>query len=222
MKNKTKVKQSGPPSAPRTLTPRQLEILIAIRDGRRRDGYSPTLQELASQFGVSKVTVFEHVNALIKKGMLRRQSYKTRSLEVTQAARFPDERPTLIPLVGQVAAGVPIESYQTKETLDLETLFVTDHPRRAILVAGDSMIDEHICEGDLVIVEDRDNVRNGDTVVALVAGENTLKRFYREKDRIRLQPANGRYKPIYPRQVKIQGVVIGVIRRYKSTRRYRR
>lgn len=206
---------------PRTLTPRQLEILTMIRDSRRRNGYSPTLQEIADQLGISKITVFEHVEALVRKRLLRRSAHKARSLEVTDLAEFPDERPTLIPLVGRIAAGQPIDAVAVDDTLDLESLFASDHPRRAVRVTGDSMIDEHICEGDYVIVEDRPNVRNGDTVVALADGENTLKKFYREGGRVRLQPANGNYKPIYPREVQVQGVVVGVIRQYDSRARRR-
>ena len=203
-------------SEPRTLTPRQLQILTCIRDGRRSNGYSPTLQEVADTLDISKITVYEHVNALIRKGFLTRSSHRARSLELTPGIEFPDDRPTLIPLVGEVVAGQPVEAYQSDETLDLESLFDSGHPRRAIRVTGDSMIDEHICEGDYVIVEDRPSVRNGDTVVALADGENTLKKFYRINGRVCLQPANGAYEAIYPRECEVQGVVVGVIRRYRS------
>lgn len=197
------------------LTPRQLEILTLIRDGRRNDGYSPTLQEIADELGISKITVFEHVEALLKKGLLSRRSNKARSLDLTASARLPDERPTLLPLVGRIAAGQPIEAIESPDNVDLEELFTSRHPVGVLTVTGDSMIDEHIRDGDLVVYERRSNARNGDTVVALIAGEEaTLKKFYREKNQIRLQPANPKYKPIYVRDVEIQGVVIGVIRRY--------
>jgi len=197
------------------LTPRQLEILTLIRDGRRNDGYSPTLQEIADELGISKITVFEHVEALLKKGLLSRRSNKARSLELTASARLPDERPTLLPLVGRIAAGRPIEAIESPDSVDLEEVFTSRHPVGVLTVMGDSMIDEHIRDGDLVVYERRANARNGDTVVALIAGEEaTLKKFYREKSRIRLQPANPKYDPIYVRDVEVQGVVIGVIRRY--------
>ena len=197
------------------LTPRQLEILTLIRDGRRNDGYSPTLQEIADELGISKITVFEHVEALLKKGLLSRRSNKARSLELTASARLPNERPTLLPLVGRIAAGHPIEAIESPDSVDLEEVFTSRHPVGVLTVMGDSMIDEHIRDGDLVVYERRANARNGDTVVALIAGEEaTLKKFYREKNRIRLQPANTKYEPIYVRDVEIQGVVIGVIRRY--------
>lgn len=197
------------------LTPRQLQILTMIRDARRSQGYSPTLQELADHLGLSKITVFEHVEALLKKGLLTRRSNRARSLELTSSARLPDERPTLLPLVGRIAAGAPLEAVETTDFVDLEEVFTSRHPVGVLEVTGDSMIDEHIRDGDLVVYERRSNARDGDTVVALVDGEEaTLKRFYKEKKRIRLQPANPKYKPIYSTNVEIQGVLIGVIRRY--------
>ncbi|MBI4717030.1 MAG: transcriptional repressor LexA [Planctomycetes bacterium] len=197
------------------LTPRQVEILTLIRDGRRDTGYAPTLQEMADRIGVSKITVYEHVEALVSKGLLARRSYKARSLELTPSARLPDDRPTLLPLVGRIAAGRPIEAIETLDAVDLERIYASRYPVRALRVMGDSMIDEHISDGDFVVFEERSNPRNGDTVVALVDGqEATLKKFYKEKTRVRLQPANPAYQPIYAQNVAIQGVVIGVLRRY--------
>lgn len=196
------------------LTPRQIEILTMVRDGRRQNGYSPTLQEIADELGISKITVFEHVEALLKKGMLTRRSNRARSLALTPSAQLPDERPTLLPVVGRIAAGRPIEAIERQDSLDLESIFISRHPVAVLEVTGDSMIDEQIRDGDLVVYEQRSNARNGETVVALVDGEEaTLKKFYREKNRIRLQPANPKYEPIYARNVDIQGVVIGVMRR---------
>ena len=196
------------------LTPRQVEILTMIRDGRRSDGYSPTLQEIADQLDISKITVFEHVEALLKKGLLKRRSNRARSLELTASARLPDDRPTLLPLVGRIAAGRPIQVYESTDSIDLESVFSSRVPVGVLKVSGDSMIDEHIRDGDLVVYEKRANPRNGETVVALIDGdEATLKKFYKEKNRIRLQPANPKYHPIYAKDVEVQGVVIGVIRR---------
>lgn len=198
----------------RQVTPRQLEILTRIRDHQRSLGYSPTMQELADDLGISKVTVFEHVDTLVRKGLLRRSAHRARSLEVTAAAQFPDERPTLLPLMGRIAAGLPIEAVENAEALDLEEVFASSADTFVLRVKGDSMIDEQIRDGDYVVVERRSTARNGETVVALLAdGEATLKKFYREKDRIRLQPANDAFEPIYATRVDIQGVVIGVIRR---------
>jgi repressor LexA len=197
------------------LTPRQIEILTMIRDGRRKNGFSPTLQEIADELDISKITVFEHVESLIKKGLVRRRSNKARSLELTASARLPDERPTLLPMVGRIAAGRPIQAVESSDSLDLETVFSSRNPLGVLKVSGDSMIDEHIRDGDLVVYEKRSNARNGETVVALIDGdEATLKKFYKEKNRIRLQPANAKYQPIYAENVEIQGIVIGVIRRF--------
>ena len=197
------------------VTPRQLEILQFIRDYRARRGYSPTMQEIGDHFRLTKVTVFEHVEALERKGLLLRGAkHKARSLRVSPDAEFPDERATLIPLVGSIAAGLPIEAIENRESLDLEEIFDASGDRFVLRVSGDSMIDEQIRDGDYVICERRSNPRNGETVVALLGdGEATLKKFYREKGRIRLQPANPDFKPIFTHSADVQGVVIGVIRR---------
>lgn len=199
----------------RQLTPRQLEILTRIRNHQRSSGYSPTMQELADAMDLSKVTVFEHVDLLVQKGMLRRSPHKARSLELTSLARFPDERPTCLPLVGRIAAGLPIEAIEDAEPLDLEEIFEAGTADVFVLrVNGNSMIDDHIRDGDFVVCRRQETARNGETVVALLAdGEATLKRFYRERSRIRLQPANDEFEPIYVKNCAIQGVVIGVLRR---------
>lgn len=203
-------------SARNVLTPRQIDVLTCIRDGRRANGYAPTLQEIADVLGISKITVFEHVETLIQKKLLKRRSNKARSLELTSSVSLPDERPTVLPLVGRIAAGLPLEAIEDTQSIDLESLFASRFPIRALQVTGDSMIEDHICDGDLVVYEERSNARNGDTVVAIVEGdEATLKRFYKEKRRVRLQPANDKYEPIYSDQVTVQGVVIGVIRRFR-------
>ncbi|WP_428387299.1 transcriptional repressor LexA [Mucisphaera sp.] len=204
------------------LTPKQLHILSRVRDIRLARGYSPTMQELADELGVSKVTVFEHVEALIKKGALRRQPNKARSLELTEDVNLPDEETGLrLPLVGTIAAGSPIEAVEEREHLDLESMFTPPGSAAdtfVLRVRGDSMIDEHIAQGDYVICERRNAARSGQTVVALIdTGEATLKKLYHEPNgRIRLQPANDKYEPIIVEagSVQIQGVVIGVVRAY--------
>jgi len=197
------------------VTPRQMEILRFIRDFRRQRGYSPTMQEMGDHLGLTKVTVFEHVAALKKKGALTRgPKYSARSLKVSDEFEFPDARATQMPLVGRVAAGLPIEAIEDRQVLDLEELFAVRGERFVLQVTGDSMIDEHIRDGDYVICERRSDAKNAETVVALLAdGEATLKKFYRERGRIRLQPANPDFKPIYTDKVDIQGVVVGVVRR---------
>jgi len=203
------------------LTPKQKKILLLIRDCQLTHGYSPTLQELADELDVSKVTVFEHVGALERKGALVRDPNKARSLELSDKAVLPDEqRSTRLPLVGTIAAGRPIEAIEDRNALDLEELFTDPHGRRSgdtfvLEVRGDSMIDEQIREGDFVICQRAKVARNGQTVVALLEdGEATLKKFYKEKGHIRLQPANDAYDPIIVGECQIQGIVIGVVRAY--------
>ena len=203
------------------LTPKQQRILVLIRDSQLKRGYSPTLQELADALNVSKVTVFEHVEALIRKGALVRDTYKARSLELAPNAIMPDEqRNTRLPLVGAIAAGRPIEAIEDRDALDLEELFVPPKGRRSgdifvLKVTGDSMIDEQIRHGDYVVCRRTNTPRNGQTIVALLAdGEATLKKYFKERGRIRLQPANPAYEPIFVDECQVQGVVIGVVRTY--------
>ena len=200
------------------LTPRQTDVIVAIRNYRHLHGYAPTMQELADQLGTSKVTIFEHVGALEKKRVLRRDKHKARSLELVGDERLPDEsRSTKLPLLGSIAAGSPIEAIENREELDLETLFHAKAGVYVLKVRGESMIEDHLCDGDFVVIERRETARNGEQVVALLdSGEATLKRFYREGGKIRLQPAN---RAMQPRMVdadrcKVQGVVIGVVRSY--------
>lgn len=201
------------------LTPKQLRILQLIRDWRIRRGYSPTMQELADEIGVSKVTVFEHVEALIKKGALIREANKARSLSIADGIAVPDEaRPTRFPLVGKIAAGYPIEKVMEQDEIDLTDLLGARHGRDstyALKVEGDSMKDEGILDGDYILVERTEVARNGDRVVALLPdGQTTLKTFFKEDDHIRLQPANPAYDPIRVKFCQVQGTVKGVVRRY--------
>ena len=202
------------------LTPKQLRILSLIRDWRIRHGYSPTMQELADEIGVSKVTVFEHVEALIKKGALVREANKARSLSIAAGVAVPDEsRPLRFPLVGKIAAGYPIEKVAEADELDVGTLLGPRLGRQAstfaLKVQGESMRDEGILDGDYVLIERNDTANNGERVVALLPdGQTTLKTFFKEADHIRLQPANPAFAPIIVRECKIQGIVRGVIRKY--------
>jgi repressor LexA len=202
------------------LTPRQLDVIVAIRNYRHLHGMSPTMQELADQLGTSKVTIFEHVGALEKKRILRRDKHKSRSLEIIADEKLPDEeRSTKMPLLGNIAAGSPIEAVENREEIDLEQLFQSRHGVYVLRVRGESMIEDHLCDGDYVVIERRNTARNGEQVVALLdTGEATLKRFYREGGKIRLQPANKTMEPriVGPDQCRIQGVVIGVLRSYAN------
>ena len=197
------------------LTPRQLEIVNFVREYFADKGYAPTMQEIANHLGVSRPTVFEHIEALEAKGALQRQALRSRGIELAPELAG---KPSALPLVGRIAAGSPIEAIEAPEVLDLESLFRGRPGETFVLqVRGDSMIEEQIRDGDYVIVEKRHDAGNGETVVALLDnGEATLKKLYREPDRIRLQPANAALRPIYvdPDGVRIQGVVIGVLRKY--------
>ncbi|MEI8196319.1 MAG: transcriptional repressor LexA [Phycisphaerae bacterium] len=201
-----------------TPTPKQLNILIAIRDFRVRNGYSPTMQELADLLGVSKVTIFEHVEALERKSLILRAHNRARSLEIAPTVKLPDEaKSTSFPVVGTIAAGQPIEAIENNDTIDLESLFNTRHGTYVLRVKGSSMIEDHIADGDYVIIERRETAKDGEIVVALLEdGSATLKRYYKERGRIRLQPANSSMNPIYvSKDIKIQGVLIGVLRTYE-------
>ncbi|HEV7301194.1 MAG TPA: transcriptional repressor LexA [Tepidisphaeraceae bacterium] len=203
------------------LTPRQLDVVVAIRNYRHIHGYAPTMQELADQLGTSKVTIFEHVGALEKKRVLRRDKHKARSLELVSDERLPDEnRSTKLPLLGNIAAGSPIEAVENREELDLEEMFSAKAGVYVLRVRGESMIEDHLCDGDYVVIERRESARNGEQVVALLdSGEATLKRWYKEPgNRVRLQPANHTMEPrVLPAdQVRVQGVVIGVLRSYMN------
>jgi repressor LexA len=201
-----------------TLTKRQSEILEFLRRHITDRGYAPSFEEIAEQFTfASLATVHEHLTNLERKGYIRRQYNESRSIEVLPPRGTA--RATDVPLLGKVAAGVPIESLMQDESVS-----VPDHmlPRRgpnyALKVSGSSMIDEHICDGDFVVVHGRQAAENGEMVIALVNGaEATVKKFYREAGGwIRLQPANAAMQPLryLEREVLIQGVVVGVIRKY--------
>ena len=199
------------------VTPRQLDILRLIRDFRSNRGFSPTMQELADRLGVSKVTVFQHLEALVEKGLIRKSRHKARSLALTNRVEFQDQHDQTLPLLGYIAAGAPIEAIQAEEKLEVPSMFRKPGQNFVLRVRGDSMIDEQIRDGDFVIVDSRSQPKNGQTVVALLEnGEVTLKRFYREGTRIRLQPANEAYEALYvpANELTVQGVVIGILRKY--------
>ncbi|MGA2442463.1 MAG: transcriptional repressor LexA [Tepidisphaeraceae bacterium] len=201
------------------LTPRQLDVVVAIRNYRHLNGYAPTMQELADQLGTSKVTIFEHIGALERKRVIRRDKHKARSLEIISEERLPDEnRSTKLPMLGNIAAGSPIEAIENREEIDLEQMFQSRSGVYVLRVRGESMIEDHLCDGDYVVIERRENARNGEQVVALLdTGEATLKRFYREGGgKVRLQPANSGMQPrvVDADRCRIQGVVIGVLRSY--------
>jgi repressor LexA len=204
------------------LTKRQKQVLDFIADFVERHGYSPSYEELAEGLDLASLaTVHKHIQALESKQYLNRSFNHSRSLEVTRKY-FEEQRmyrtpSSEVPLLGRIAAGAPVEAIAGQETLGFSD-FAKDENTFALQVRGDSMIEDHICDGDYVLIEKTDRARNGDVVVALVDGsETTLKRFYDEGDSVRLQPANSSMQPIcVPKaSLQIQGRLIAVLRKYK-------
>ncbi len=199
------------------VTKRQKEILDYLRDYTTRFGYAPTLAEIGQRFGLTSLaTVHKHLKNLEAKRLIRRQWNRSRAVELINPSR---KRLGVVelPFLGTVAAGAPIEALETGDTLVVPQEFVQGKDVFVLKVNGDSMIDEQIRDGDLILVQARSTAENGETVVALVDGEATVKKFYREDgDKIRLQPANEKFKSIIVNstQVEIRGLVVAVIRKY--------
>ncbi len=195
------------------LTKKQAQILAWIEIHLEDRGYAPTMEEIGEHFGISPVTAYEHVKALETKGVIRTERNRARSIElVREGGGWPR-----VPLLGRIAAGLPIEAISRDEAFDFESLFPPDGDCFILEVKGHSMIEDHIQDGDLVVVASRQSARPGETVVALIRDEEaTLKRFYPEGRKVRLEPANSSMKPIIvpADEVRIQGVVLGVMRRY--------
>ena len=196
------------------LTKKQKEILDFISQFIQTNDYAPSYREIADYFGLSSTaTVDEHVKALEDKGLISTSHNAARSLELTTIQRFGQA--IELPLVGLITAGEPIEAIENKETLTVPRDFVHDENSYVLKVKGESMIEEGILDGDYVIVERNFYPQNGDVVVALLDNTYaTLKKYYREKDRIRLQPANHTMKPIYAKNPAIQGIVRAVLRKF--------
>ena len=200
------------------LTRRQKQIYDFVCEFVQKKGYSPSLEEIGRRFGLSSVaTVHKHVTHLVTKGLLRRARNVNRSIEPVVQEATPGS--TALRLMGTVAAGAPIEAIEGDETIlvppDLVRSAASGY---ALRVRGNSMIDEQIRDGDYVVVEQRERVENGELVIALLDGEGaTLKKFYRENGRVRLQPANTEVPPIVLKEadLRLQGVVVGVIRKLR-------
>lgn len=194
------------------MTPRQLRVFKFLRDFIRKNSYAPSLEEIASHMKVCKITVRQYLEALERHGVISRKRYGCRSIEIV-SERYHMPESTELPLIGYIAAGSPIEAVEIPETLDIGEEVKTGAELFALKVKGDSMVEEGILDGDYVIVEKRETAQNGQVVVALLDdGMATLKKFYREKNRIKLKPANERLKPVFVRSVTIQGIVKGVFR----------
>ncbi|MGH7198955.1 MAG: transcriptional repressor LexA, partial [Planctomycetaceae bacterium] len=174
-------------------------------------GYGPTVREIGSHFGIrSPNGVMCHLKALEKKGLISRESHMSRAIQLSD----PPRAKTNLPLAGQIAAGNPVEAVQDAEQVDFAPLFESDD-HFCLRVKGDSMIEDQIAEGDYVVIRRQETCRDGEIVVALVDGqEATLKRFYREAGRVRLEPANSTMRPIFSSNVEVLGVVAGVVRKY--------
>ncbi|HTO06245.1 MAG TPA: transcriptional repressor LexA [Myxococcota bacterium] len=198
------------------LTKRQKEIFDFVCEYLERAGYAPSLEEIGEKFGLSSVaTVHKHVQNLVDKGLLRKAWNRSRSIEVVREQQSGSG--IEIPLLGRVAAGQPIEAVATSDSISVPTDMVGRRDCFALRVTGDSMIDDHIMDGDIVVLESRKLPHAGETVVALVRGEEcTLKRFYQDGGKIRLVPANERLSPMeFPAEdVQVQGVVVGLLRRF--------
>jgi len=199
------------------MSSRQKQILSYIKDTVRAKGYPPSVREIGEAVGLSSSsTVHSHLERLEELGFIRRDPTKPRAIDVLDEAPWRQKPMTPVPLVGRVTAGQPILAVENiEETYPLPTELVGDDNVYMLTVQGDSMINAGILDGDYVLVRDQDTARNGDIIVALVDGEEaTVKRFFREKDQIRLQPENDFLEPIYSRDVAILGKVIGVFRRF--------
>jgi repressor LexA len=194
------------------LTPRQREILDFIRDKIDTRGYGPTVREIGQAFDIrSPNGVMCHLKALEKKGLIEREGFSARAISIV------GYRPggAGLPMLGLVAAGSPTPVVEQDERLEFTDLF-RGRDNYALRVKGQSMIDDHIQDGDFVIIKKQGTARNGERVVAMVDGEVTLKKFYKERNRIRLEPANGDYDPIYvdpDEDIQIVGVLVGVLRK---------
>jgi len=201
-----------------TLYPRQRQVLNFINQYIQKWGYAPTLKEIAKALGiVSPATICEQLLVLEEKGVLKRVRGKSRGIEISPKYRQETKNEISLPLLGFIAAGKPLEPYtDPNATFSVPQALVSGKKRAFVLqVKGDSMIEEGILDGDYVVIEEQEDAKNGDLVVALLEnGFATLKRFFKEATRVRLEPANSKMAPIFAKNVKIQGKVVGLIRRY--------
>lgn len=200
------------------LTKRQREILSFLTSYAEDNGYAPSFEEIASRFNYNSLaTVHEHLTNLERKGYIKRSYNESRAIEILPSEIF--QRSVELPLLGLVAAGSPIEALSHNETIAVPDGFLRRNGSHYVLrVRGESMIDDHIEDGDYVVVNERQAADNGEMVIALLDGASaTVKRYFRERDgRIRLQPANETMQPLilHEDDVRIQGIVVGVLRRY--------
>jgi repressor LexA len=199
---------------------RQRQILDFIKQHIEKNGSAPTLRQIADALNVNSLaTVHEHLQTLEQKGLIKREHGKTRAIELLDDKFNPEKKSITVPILGFIAAGSPLEPYQDPNaTMDIAPSFAAGGKRVYVLqVRGDSMIEEQIKDGDYVVIHETDQAQNGKIVVALLPnGMATLKRFYKEATRIRLEPANSTMSPIFVKDVKIQGICVGVIRKFSN------
>lgn len=196
------------------LTERQRAIFKFIQEYLDCNDYSPSMEEIGSHFSIKSMNgVHKHLKILEERGFIKRISNKARSIKLV-----PEEQSSyMVPLLGYIAAGQPIEAVESPEEVEIPSYLLEKGEHYVLEVEGDSMIDHHIQNGDRVVIRKRDQANNGETVVALIDEESvTLKQYYREGRRIRLQPANSRMDPIYVEEsrIRIQGILVGLIRKY--------
>lgn len=203
---------------PVTLYRKQKQIYDFINQYIQKNGTSPTLKEIANAIGVSSLaTVHEHLESMVKKGIIRRFDGIVRGIEILDKRIGDMVQGIELPLLGFIAAGKPIEPFtDPNASVRVSPAMVSGKKRAFVLqVKGESMIEDGILDGDYVVIEQQEHANNGDIVVALLNdGMATLKRFYKEANRIKLEPANKTMKPIYATNVKVQGKVVGIIRKY--------
>jgi len=203
---------------PVTLYKRQKQILDFISQYIQKNGYSPTLTEIAEAIDVSSLaTVHEHLATMVKKGVIRRFEGAVRGIEIVDKKIGDLIKGIELPVLGYIAAGLPIEPYSDpNSTISVSPGMLSGKKRSFVLqVKGDSMIEDGILDGDYVVIEQQEEAKNGEIVVALLEnGFATLKRFFKETTRVRLEPANAKMSPIFAKNVKIQGKVVGIVRRF--------
>jgi repressor LexA len=200
----------------KNLTTRQKQILEYIRSCVHQYGYPPSVREICREVGLSSTsTVHNYLNRLEDQGFIRRDPSKNRTIEILDEGSWRSKKIVPMPLVGQVRAGAPILAEECVEDVyPFSADFVGEDDCFMLTVKGDSMIDAGIFEGDYLVVRSQNSAQNGDIVVALLGDEATVKRYFVEKDRVRLQPENEAYEPIYTRECYILGKVIGLFRKY--------
>lgn len=201
------------------LTEKQQAILEFIEQHIRTQTFPPTIREIGDHFKITPKGAYDHLKAIEKKGYIRSLKNRSRAIEVVRTSFGTEpvsiEKTTSVPLVGRVAAGVPVLAEENiEEYLAFPRSMVPDNGVFALRVAGDSMIEAGIHDGDIAVIQKAETARNGDIVVALIEDEATLKYFYKEGKKVRLDPANKNFKPIYPTQLSIIGKLVGLYRQF--------